>query len=153
LRDSSSSSSRSWDGARRQNSCLYFSLAWQKQRWQAGHILLGSFGSWEHQAAPRASNSTRQLQHVAWWVSPGMTAALITASGCGALASAPRPPAGRVPGARRRGLHDARGKEPLAVGGVHGRGPQEALHLVAAQRAQERDHGLVLDALGHDLHA
>ncbi len=60
----SSSSSRG-AGARLQNSCLYLSLAWQKQRWQDGQSLLGSRGSWEHHAAATASNSPRQFQQVA----------------------------------------------------------------------------------------
>src|SRR5262245_18778237 len=63
------SSSRRRGGACRQNSCLYFSLAAQKQRKQNGHSLVGLLGSSEHQTAPRASNSPRQFQHLVRYVS------------------------------------------------------------------------------------
>ena len=58
-------------GALLQNSCLYFSLAAQKQRKQNGHSFVGFFGSSEHQTAFRASNSPRQFQHVVGKVSTG----------------------------------------------------------------------------------
>jgi len=51
-------------GACFQNSCLYFSLASQKQRKQNGHSFVGFLGSSEHQTAFKASNSPRQFQHV-----------------------------------------------------------------------------------------
>ena len=62
LRVASSSCRRC--GARRQNSCLYLSLASQKQRKQNGQSLVGFLGSSEHQTALKASNSPRQFQQV-----------------------------------------------------------------------------------------
>ena len=149
---SSSSSSRG-AGARRQNSCLYLSLAWQKQRWQEGHILLGSLGSCEHQGAAMASNSPRQFQQMAGWrLGDGHGGDHRHRSS--RLSSPPRssrPPLRR--GERRRGrarLPRTRAARTRRAG--DGRAPEEALHLVAAERAEEGDLGLVLHSLGHHLH-